>query len=69
MFAVHGSVSRMHDGSYVPAIIMIDLMTGKPRKIKSAGHFTEKKKARTEARQRAAMDHAYCRTSMPGLAY
>jgi hypothetical protein len=59
----------MHDGSYAPAIIITDMTTGKQRKIKLAGHFTEREKARNEARQRAAMDRAYCRTFMPGLAY
>lgn len=49
MFALHGSVPRMDDGSYAPAIIITDLTTGKQRKIKLAGHFTEKEKARNEA--------------------
>jgi hypothetical protein len=69
MLAFHGSVSRLHDGTYAPAIIITDVTTGKRRRITLAGHFAESVKARNEARERAAMGRAYCRMFLPGFAY
>ncbi len=69
MLAFHGSVSRSHDGSYVPAIVVTDVTTGKRSRIKLAAHFAEMEKARDQARERAAVARAYCRMSMPGSAY
>jgi hypothetical protein len=68
MFAFHGSVSRLHDGTYAPAIIITDVTTGKRRVIKLAGHFVEKEKARNEARERAAIQRAFWRLSVPAFA-
>ena len=69
MLAFHGSVSRLHDGTYAPAIIITDVTTGKRRVIKLAGHFAEKEKARNEGRERAAIQRAFWRLSVPAFAY
>jgi hypothetical protein len=69
MLAFYGSVSRLHDGTYAPAIVITDVTTGKRRKIKLAAHFAEKEKAWSQARERAAIAGAYCRLSLPALAY
>lgn len=69
MLAFHGSVSTLDDGAYAPAIIITDMTTGKWRRIKLDAHFAEKEKAWSEARERAATARAYCRVSLPGLAY
>jgi len=69
MFALHGSVSRLHDGTYAPAIIITDVKTGKRRRINLAGNFAEKEKARNEARGRAAVQRALCRIFLPTFAY
>jgi hypothetical protein len=66
--ALDGSVSRLHDGTYAPAIVITDLTTGKRRRIKLAAHFTEKEKAWNQARERAAVARAYGRMSLPELA-
>jgi hypothetical protein len=69
MLAFHGSVSRLHDGTYAPAIVITEVTTGKRSKIKLAAHFAEKERARDQARERAAIARAYCRMSLPGFAY
>jgi hypothetical protein len=69
MLAFHGSVSRLHHGTYAPAIVITDVTTGKRSKIKLVAHFAEKEKARDQARERAAIARAYCRMSLPGFAY
>jgi hypothetical protein len=53
MFAFHGSVSRLHDGTYAPAIVITDVTTGKRRRIRLATHFAEKRKAQNQARERS----------------
>jgi hypothetical protein len=69
MLAFHGSVSRIHDGSYAPVIVITDVTTGKQRRIKLVAHFAEEEKARNQARERAAIARAYCRLSLPQLAH
>jgi hypothetical protein len=69
MLAFHGSVSRLHDGTYASAIVITDVTTGKRRRIQLAAHFAEKEKACSQARERAAIARAYCRVSLPELAY
>jgi hypothetical protein len=69
MFAFHGTVSRLHDGTYAPAIIITNMTTGKRRMIKLAGHFAERERARNEARERATIQRAFCRLFLPAFAY
>ena len=70
MLAFHGSISRLHDGTYAPAIVITDVATGKQRRIKLAAHFAEEEKARKKARERAAaIARAYSRLSLSQLAH
>ena len=69
MLAFHGSISRLHDGTYAPAIVITDVTTGKQRRIKLAAHFAEEEKARNQARERAAIARAYSRLSLSQLAH
>jgi hypothetical protein len=69
MLAFYGSVSRLHDGAYAPAIVITDQTTGKRRRVTLDAHFAEKEEAWNDARERAATARAYCRLSLPGLAY